>query len=109
VCGCASSFNRKVFQFEKTTTDGVEAAAQSFRAYYHAKTNGLPAVQIQKLNFQLRAVGVHRANVAVAIDLVDDLRLAYKTNKSDSVYTNILNGMRIANSQASNIVWVVRF
>lgn len=107
--GCQSSFNTKVYRFEQVTADGTRTVRNSFAAYYHAKTNGLPHDQLVKLNNQARNVGLTSMNVALALKVVDHLRLQYQTNNSPSTYTNILNGMVIANKEASNIVWLVNF
>lgn len=106
--GCAS-FNKNTFNTEKLVADSSVASYSTFNQYYHQATNGLAkdSTQLARLEYQRKEANAFKQRIGQSLKLVEDARIAYLNNKSDTnkmQVTLLVNALTAQKEDFRNLV-----
>ncbi len=80
--GCAGSYDRKVFRIESAALGTADGAMRGYALYYKAATNNPAAFNrtLEDLEAEREKIKALSVKIGAAGEMVETLRLSYKTN-----------------------------
>lgn len=105
--GCAS-FPTQVYHTENTAVDTVTASVHAYNLYYAASTNGATAQATAQYNQERANVYAAVKKFQAAAKAVDQARLDYAANASNTNLTTLQAVLSTLTSQQANVITLIQ-